>query len=320
MFSRGSADHRYPGDVLSRYRERDGLGYFRQGFQIVLSPEVPNVIASNVGRDLDGLLSRHGLKRTDIGCWMLHTGGPKILRATAQALGVGEDALWASWECLAEMGNLSSSSVLMVLEKTMAKRPAPGTWSILAAMGPAFCSEFVLFAGRCIRGRQRLSRQAPASCARPDKMKACGAGLRPCHRASARRCANDNACITRSSEGYAGARLGRSPAAEPKFLPTKSACPPASLKYSIINLLWPYGPSLRMKMGGPRPVHTSRIAVDAVQYPVEKDQSAGAPCRRPSKHFRGKTYGANHFADLKVAHPVKKSALQIRPKRLHVAC
>jgi alkylresorcinol/alkylpyrone synthase len=114
------------------------------GFQIVLSPEVPNVIASNVGRDLDVLLGKHQLTRADIGCWMLHTGGPKILRATAQALGVGDDALWASWEALGEMGNLSSSSVLMVLEKTIAKRPAPGTWSILAAMGPAFCSELVL--------------------------------------------------------------------------------------------------------------------------------------------------------------------------------
>jgi len=114
------------------------------GFQIVLSPEVPDVIAGNVGRDLDGLLAKNGLTREDIGCWMLHTGGPKILRATAQALGVGDAALWASWECLAEMGNLSSSSVLMVLEKTMEKRPAPGTWSILAAMGPAFCSELVL--------------------------------------------------------------------------------------------------------------------------------------------------------------------------------
>src|SRR5580692_6648210 len=114
------------------------------GFQIVLSPEVPDVIASNVGRDLDILLGQNDLTRADIGCWMLHTGGPKILRATAQALGVGDSALWASWEALAEMGNLSSSSVLMVLEKTMEKRPAPGTWSILAAMGPAFCSELVL--------------------------------------------------------------------------------------------------------------------------------------------------------------------------------
>jgi len=114
------------------------------GFQIVLSPQVPDVIASHVGGDLDRLLGKNGLTRADIGCWMLHTGGPKILRATAQALGVPETAMWASWECLSEMGNLSSSSVLMVLEKTMAKRPAPGTWAVLAAMGPAFCSELVL--------------------------------------------------------------------------------------------------------------------------------------------------------------------------------
>lgn len=114
------------------------------GFRIVLSPEVPDVIAANVGHDLDALLAKHGLTRGDIGCWMLHTGGPKILRATAQALGVTDDAMWASWSCLARMGNLSSASVLMVLEETMAKRPAAGTWSILAAMGPAFCSELVL--------------------------------------------------------------------------------------------------------------------------------------------------------------------------------
>lgn len=114
------------------------------GFKIVLSPEVPDVIAKNVGADLERLLTPHGLTKADIGCWMLHTGGPKILRATAQALGVGDAALWASWEALSEMGNLSSSSVLMVLEKTMAKRPAPGTWSVLAAMGPAFCSELLL--------------------------------------------------------------------------------------------------------------------------------------------------------------------------------
>lgn len=114
------------------------------GFQIVLSPQVPDVIAGHVGADLERLLTPHGLTRADIGCWMLHTGGPKILRATAQALGVPDDALWASWECLSEMGNLSSSSVLMVLEKTIAKRPAPGTWSVLAAMGPAFCSELLL--------------------------------------------------------------------------------------------------------------------------------------------------------------------------------
>ena len=115
------------------------------GFRIVLSPQVPDVVAKNLGSDMDVFLGEHALQRSDIGCWVLHTGGPKVLRATQQALGVDEKALAASWDCLRRMGNLSSASVLMVLEEVMLRRrPAPGTWSVLAAMGPGFCSELVL--------------------------------------------------------------------------------------------------------------------------------------------------------------------------------
>ena len=59
--------------------------------------------------------------------------------------GVGREALETSWECLRLAGNLSSASVLCVLEQFMTnKRPAAGMWSILAAAGPGFCSELVL--------------------------------------------------------------------------------------------------------------------------------------------------------------------------------
>lgn len=115
------------------------------GFRIVLSPQVPDVVAKNLGGDMDTFLAENGLTLRDIGCWVAHTGGPKVLRATQQALGLDEKALSASWDCLARMGNLSSASVLMVLEETMQRRkPEPGTWSVLAAMGPGFCSELVL--------------------------------------------------------------------------------------------------------------------------------------------------------------------------------
>jgi alkylresorcinol/alkylpyrone synthase len=115
------------------------------GFQIVLSPQVPDVVAKNLGGDMNAFLGENGLKRSDIGCFVVHTGGPKVLRATQQALGVDEKALAVSWDCLRKMGNLSSASVLMVLEEVMTnRRPAPGTWSVLAAMGPGFCSELVL--------------------------------------------------------------------------------------------------------------------------------------------------------------------------------
>ncbi len=116
-----------------------------KGFQITLSPEVPKLIRENLGRDMDAFLADHDLTRADIGSWVLHTGGPKVLEATADALGLHNGELEASWNCLKRVGNLSSASVLVVLEDVMKnRRPVPGTWGILAAMGPGFCSELVL--------------------------------------------------------------------------------------------------------------------------------------------------------------------------------
>ena len=122
-----------------------GWAISEKGFQIVLSPEVPNVIRANLRRDADAFLADHSLTRTDIGCWVLHTGGPKVLRATEEALELDETQTQASWDVLRRTGNLSSASVLLVLEEIMnRRRPDPGTWSVLAAMGPGFCSELVL--------------------------------------------------------------------------------------------------------------------------------------------------------------------------------
>jgi len=99
----------------------------------------------NLGRDVNEFLAENGLARSEIGSWVIHTGGPKVLEATEKALDLHNGALGASWSCLRKTGNLSSASVLFVLEEVMKnRRPAPGTWGILAAMGPGFCSELVL--------------------------------------------------------------------------------------------------------------------------------------------------------------------------------
>ena len=122
-----------------------GWDISEKGFRIVLSREVPEVVHDHLASDVDEFLEDEGLSRSDIGSWVLHTGGPRVLEATAAALGLEEGALAASWECLRRTGNLSSASVLLVLEEVMMKRrPAVGTYSILAAMGPGFCSELVL--------------------------------------------------------------------------------------------------------------------------------------------------------------------------------
>lgn len=122
-----------------------GWDISEKGFQIVLSPRLPEFIQSRLGADLDHFLADYSLARSDIGNWVIHTGGPKILEAVERALGLTDRDLRLSWDGLRRHGNISSASVLLVLEETMMScRPAPGTLGILAAMGPGFSSEFIL--------------------------------------------------------------------------------------------------------------------------------------------------------------------------------
>jgi len=122
-----------------------GWDISENGFRIVLSPEVPKMVHEHLAADIDEFLADHQLTRDDIDTWIMHTGGPKVLEAITAALGLPEEALDASWESLSKVGNLSSASVLVVLEEFMTRRrPKPGSRSILGAMGPGFCSELVL--------------------------------------------------------------------------------------------------------------------------------------------------------------------------------
>jgi alkylresorcinol/alkylpyrone synthase len=115
------------------------------GFTIVLSPDVPKVVLENLRGDVESFLAENGIALADVGSWIFHSGGPKVLEAVETSLELEKDALKASWESLREVGNLSAASVLMVLAETLEnRRGAPGSYSILAAMGPAFCLELVL--------------------------------------------------------------------------------------------------------------------------------------------------------------------------------
>ncbi len=125
--------------------EMMGWNISEKGFRIILSTEVPTLIRENLGRDVDAFLADNGHKRSDLKSFVLHTGGPMVLDASADALGLHNGQLDASWDCLRKVGNLSSASVLCVLEDVMKnRRPEPGTLGLLAAMGPGFCSELLL--------------------------------------------------------------------------------------------------------------------------------------------------------------------------------
>ncbi|HEY4991454.1 MAG TPA: 3-oxoacyl-[acyl-carrier-protein] synthase III C-terminal domain-containing protein [Nakamurella sp.] len=115
------------------------------GFGIVLTAEVPDLVHRYLGPDIRELLAVHGLTVDDVGAWVSHPGGPKIIEAIETELGVGPHALEMTWRSLAEVGNLSSASVLHVLRDTLRDRPPlAGTPGVLMAMGPGFSSELVL--------------------------------------------------------------------------------------------------------------------------------------------------------------------------------
>jgi alkylresorcinol/alkylpyrone synthase len=115
------------------------------GLRIVLGVEVPDLVRANVRDDVDAFLADQGLTRGDVGWWVAHPGGPKVLEAMQEALEVEREALGMTWRSLDSIGNLSSASVLHVLADTLRERPpAPGSLGILLAMGPGFCLELVL--------------------------------------------------------------------------------------------------------------------------------------------------------------------------------
>ena len=118
------------------------------GFRIVLSPGVADVILDHLESDVEGFLADHASTTGDVDVWVSHPGGPKVLSAVESALDLAPGRLDVSRRSLAEVGNLSSASVLHVLRDVLSRSdgpsPSPGSTGVLLAMGPGFCAELVL--------------------------------------------------------------------------------------------------------------------------------------------------------------------------------
>lgn len=125
-----------------------GWSIGQHGFGIVLSQDVPRMAREHLGPDVDAFLAVHGLNRGDIAAWICHPGGPKVLEGARDSLGLTDADLALSWESLRLVGNLSSASVVLILERTLAQRPLlRGQHAVMLAMGPGFCSELLLLRG-----------------------------------------------------------------------------------------------------------------------------------------------------------------------------
>ncbi|WP_204803081.1 type III polyketide synthase [Mycobacterium riyadhense] len=134
-----SRSHLYPDSLRTM-----GYDVGSAGFELVLAKDLAEVVEQYLANDVTTFLAAHGMTTTDIGAWVTHPGGPKIINAITECLKLPPEALELTWRSLGEIGNLSSASVLHVLRDTIAKPPPSGSPGLMIAMGPGFCSELVL--------------------------------------------------------------------------------------------------------------------------------------------------------------------------------
>ena len=125
----------------------DALGWQLRSdcFRIVLTTDLPAVVERGIAGTVTEFLAENDLTVDDIGSWICHPGGPKVLDAAARALKLPDTALAASRRSLATVGNLSSASVLHILEQVAgSERPPKGTHGLMIGLGPGVSAELVL--------------------------------------------------------------------------------------------------------------------------------------------------------------------------------
>jgi alkylresorcinol/alkylpyrone synthase len=116
------------------------------GFDMHLSPRVPITLRRNVQGVVEHLLDPHGLHVSDIAHWVVHPGGPSILEVVQQRLELSDEQMAPSWRTLANHGNCSSATVLLILEDLLRTRqPKPGEWCVMMAFGPGLTLETALW-------------------------------------------------------------------------------------------------------------------------------------------------------------------------------
>ncbi len=115
------------------------------GFKIVLSSKLTELVDKHLRGEVESFLAKQGLECPDIRHWIVHAGGPKVLRSVEAALELPEGALARSWASLQTVGNLSSASVMFTLAGLLDDGAASsGDYGMMIGMGPGFSIELVL--------------------------------------------------------------------------------------------------------------------------------------------------------------------------------
>ena len=133
--------------TLFRSEHLGAMGFEYPGgrHRIVLSKDVRRIGPAMFGEMARILMATQGLKRDDIRHWVLHSAGRRVLDRASRLLGLGEGQLAHARSVLRRFGNMSSATILFVLEETLrVESPVPGDWGLMIGLGPGFAAEGAL--------------------------------------------------------------------------------------------------------------------------------------------------------------------------------
>jgi alkylresorcinol/alkylpyrone synthase len=137
----GAGSHLFPDS-----RDVMGWNFDEAGMQVVFTRAIPGIIAREAAGDIGGFLERNGFTLDAVDHFIAHPGGVKVLAAYERALSLAPETMAAAREVLRTHGNMSSASVLFVLERFLhgEAAAAAGSLGLMTALGPGFSSEKVL--------------------------------------------------------------------------------------------------------------------------------------------------------------------------------
>ncbi|RPI09534.1 MAG: type III polyketide synthase, partial [Zetaproteobacteria bacterium] len=127
------------------YLELMGFTFPAGRQRILLSKDIRHIATEMMAEWIGSVLTEHGLRRADIRHWVLHSAGQRVLERAQRDLGLSDADLAAPRAVLRRYGNMSSATVLFVLQEVLERnRPAPGDWGVMLALGPGFAAEGAL--------------------------------------------------------------------------------------------------------------------------------------------------------------------------------
>ena len=122
-----------------------GFEYPGGRLRVTLSKDVRRIGGTMMREMATILMATQGLKREDIRYWVLHSAGRRVIDRARSLLDLSEEQVGHSREVLRRYGNMSSATILFVLDETLrAESPVPGDWALMIGLGPGFAAEGAL--------------------------------------------------------------------------------------------------------------------------------------------------------------------------------